>query len=224
MKLNVGVTKTLASAISELNSDAGAPEHFMLYISTDYVFDGSSPPYKPHDEANPLNKYGKSKLAGEQVMQAYNSDGGILRVPILYGKVESLKESAVTVLFDALKQTDKPAKMDDYQIRFPTLVDDVAAVCSFIADKCINDFSMTGIWHWSSTEAMTKYSMVCQMAEMFGLPHSHLTPNPNPPAGTPRPHNTALECSSLESMMPDGGASLRTPFKQAVKQCLQPFV
>ena len=99
MKLNVGVTKTLASAISELNSDAGAPEHFMLYISTDYVFDGSSPPYKPHDEANPLNKYGKSKLAGEQVMQAYNSDGGILRVPILYGKVESLKESAVTGVF-----------------------------------------------------------------------------------------------------------------------------
>ena len=128
------------------------------------------------------------------------------------------------MLFDALKQTGKPAKMDDYQIRFPTLVDDVAAVCSFIADKCINDFSMTGIWHWSSTEAMTKYSMVYQMAEMFGLPHSHLTPNPNPPAGTPRPHNTALECSSLESMMPDGGASLHTPFKQAVKQCLQPFV
>lgn len=99
MKLNVGVTKTLASAINELNSDAGAPEHFMLYISTDYVFDGSSPPYKPHDEANPLNKYGKSKLAGEQVMQAYNSDGGILRVPILYGKVESIKESAVTGVF-----------------------------------------------------------------------------------------------------------------------------
>ena len=96
MKVNVGVTKTLASAINELNSDAGAPEHFMLYISTDYVFDGSSPPYKPLDEANPLNKYGKSKLAGEQVMQVYNSDGGILRIPILYGSVEYLKESAVT--------------------------------------------------------------------------------------------------------------------------------
>ena len=100
MKLNVGVTKTLASAlINELNSDAGAPEHFMLYISTDYVFDGSSPPYKPHDEANPLNKYGKSKLAGEEVLKVYNSDVGMVRVPILYGKVESLKESAVTGVF-----------------------------------------------------------------------------------------------------------------------------
>lgn len=96
MKMNVGVTKALASAINELNSDAEVPEHFMLYISTDYVFDGSSPPYKPLDETNPLNKYGKSKLAGEQVMQVYHPDGGILRVPILYGNVEYLKESAVT--------------------------------------------------------------------------------------------------------------------------------
>lgn len=97
-KMNVGVTETLASTISELNSDLEIPEHFMLYVSTDYVFDGRSPPYKPLDEPNPLNKYGKSKLAGEKVMQKNHPDGGILRVPILYGNVEYLKESAVTGL------------------------------------------------------------------------------------------------------------------------------
>lgn len=98
IKMNVGVTETLASTIIELNSGLEMPEHFMLYISTDYVFDGTSPPYKPLDEPNPLNKYGKSKLAGEQVMQKNPSDGGILRVPVLYGNVEYLKESAVTGL------------------------------------------------------------------------------------------------------------------------------
>lgn len=221
-KMNVGVTKALVEAINELNSDRETPEHFMLYISTDYVFDGTNPPYKPQDQANPLNKYGKSKLEGEQVM--HYRDGGILRVPILYGDVEYLKESAVTVLFDAVKQEEKPAIIDDYQIRYPTLVDDVAAVCKFIAEKHITDRTMTGIWHWSSTEAMSKYSMACHMAEIFDLPHSHLTANPNPPTGTPRPHNTALECSRLETMMQDGGASMRTPFKQAIKRCLQPFV
>ena len=46
-KMNVGVTETLAKAMNELNSDLEIPEHFMLYISSDYVFDGSSPPYKP---------------------------------------------------------------------------------------------------------------------------------------------------------------------------------
>ena len=99
MKMNVGVTKTLAKAISELNRDLEISEHFMLYISTDYVFDGTSPPYKPQDEANPLNKYGKSKLAGEQVMQLCANDGGILRIPVLYGNVEFLKESAITGVY-----------------------------------------------------------------------------------------------------------------------------
>ena len=97
-KMNVGVTKTLAKTMNDLNSNLEIPEHFMLYISTDYVFDGTSPPYKPMDEPNPLNKYGKSKLAGEKVMQIYHPDGGILRIPILYGNVEYLKESAVTGL------------------------------------------------------------------------------------------------------------------------------
>lgn len=42
----------------------------MLYISTDYVFDGTKPPYQPGDEPNPLNKYGISKLEGENIVKA----------------------------------------------------------------------------------------------------------------------------------------------------------
>lgn len=38
----------------------------ILYISTDYVFDGKNPPYKISDEPNPLNFYGKTKLDGEK--------------------------------------------------------------------------------------------------------------------------------------------------------------
>ena len=36
-----------------------------IYISTDYVFDGTNPPYKIDGKPNPLNKYGMSKLSGE---------------------------------------------------------------------------------------------------------------------------------------------------------------
>lgn len=42
----------------------------VIYISTDYVFDGKNPPYKETDTPNPLNKYGKSKLEGEKVTLA----------------------------------------------------------------------------------------------------------------------------------------------------------
>ena len=40
---------------------------FVIYISTDYVFDGKAPPYSVDAPTNPINKYGISKLAGEKV-------------------------------------------------------------------------------------------------------------------------------------------------------------
>src|SRR5699024_8305219 len=47
-----------------------ALECLMVYISTDYVFDGmSSDEYQEDDETNPLNEYGRAKLAGEQKVQ-----------------------------------------------------------------------------------------------------------------------------------------------------------
>lgn len=69
---------------------------WMIYISTDYVFDGRNPPYKTDDKRNPLNKYGKSKADGEDVMNKYLPKGLILRVGVLYGKTNDLSESAST--------------------------------------------------------------------------------------------------------------------------------
>ena len=82
-------TETIAK---QVNMNGG----FMLYISTDYVFDGTSAPYKATDIPNPLNLYGKTKLQGEFSTLENCPNSGILRVPILYGEVEYIKESAVT--------------------------------------------------------------------------------------------------------------------------------
>lgn len=58
----------------------------MLYISTDYVFDGNNTtPYFPGDRTNPLSVYGKSKLAGEQAVQKHLSKFYIARTSWLYG-------------------------------------------------------------------------------------------------------------------------------------------
>jgi hypothetical protein len=46
---------------------------WVLFISTDYVFDGKNPPYKVTDEPNPLNLYGKGKVEGEKLTLKVNS-------------------------------------------------------------------------------------------------------------------------------------------------------
>lgn len=46
---------------------------WVLFISTDYVFDGTSPPYTITDKPNPLNLYGKSKVEGEQITLCVSS-------------------------------------------------------------------------------------------------------------------------------------------------------
>ena len=60
LKLNSGATDFLAKLSAKLGI-------FFVYVSTDYVFDGTKPPYKIQDKANPLNKYGMSKHYGEKV-------------------------------------------------------------------------------------------------------------------------------------------------------------
>lgn len=54
-----------------------------VYISTDYVFDGTSPPYEVTDAPHPLNFYGESKLGGEKAVQTIDPSAVILRVPVL---------------------------------------------------------------------------------------------------------------------------------------------
>ena len=59
----------------------------------------------------------------------------VLRIPVLYGEVEKLEESAVTVMFDKVQFSNKSANMDHWQQRFPTHVKDVATVCRQLAEK-----------------------------------------------------------------------------------------
>ncbi|KAI0298694.1 NAD-P-binding protein [Multifurca ochricompacta] len=87
-KLNVDVPAHLATLAKELGFT-------LIYISTDYVFDGTSPPYVPSAQTNPVNLYGITKRDGE--LAVLGIDGArvaVLRVPVLYGPVPSNADSA----------------------------------------------------------------------------------------------------------------------------------
>lgn len=125
-QLNVEASRQLATIAKELNA-------VLVYVSTDYVFDGSSPPYSPEDTPNPLNLYGRTKLAGEQAVRETYPEGSIvLRVPVLYGEAPNPSDSAVNILLNPVR-SDKETGMDDYAVRFPTCVDNVGRVLKDIA-------------------------------------------------------------------------------------------
>ena len=58
----------------------------MIYLSTNYVFDGKNPPYHSADRRNSSTFMAKSKLEGEMAAWAESDQACVLRVPTLYGK------------------------------------------------------------------------------------------------------------------------------------------
>lgn len=59
----------------------------------------------------------------------------ILRVPVLYGEVERVDESAVTVLWDRVQEGADSCTVDHCLQRFPTYSNDVARVCRLMAER-----------------------------------------------------------------------------------------
>ncbi|KAI9438616.1 NAD-P-binding protein [Lactarius indigo] len=191
-KLNVDVPAHLAVLAKELGFT-------LISISTDYVFDGTSPPYAPSAPTNPVNLYGITKRDGElAVLGVQEARIAVLRVPILYGPVPSNADSAVNVLLDVVRdQSGKQYKMDHYQTRFPTNVLDIANFLVRLA-QMPRDALLPPVIHYSAEEPFTKYEICLIFARILGLPHAHIR-------STPRPQNTQLSLRETEDLGVDGG-------------------
>lgn len=217
-RLNVGATALLAEI-------AAASDARFIYISTDYVFDGRTPPYADNAQPNPLNDYGRMKLAGEEVVrQTYseksNTGYAIVRIPILYGRVESLSESAVTELASALLK-GTPFKAEDWATRYPAHADDVAHAVRMIAELMLSaeDEATGGIYQFAGAEAMTKCGMARIIAGVLGVNQALVQADPSPPAGAPRPKDCRLEPTRLHAL----GFTPRIKFADGVREALAPF-
>jgi dTDP-4-dehydrorhamnose reductase len=214
-RLNVGATAALAQW-------AAARGAFLIYISSDYVFDGTTPPYTPASPTHPINAYGQSKLDGERAVQAAGSDHAILRVPILYGEVEALDESPVTVLAKNMLEAHPGMRlaMEHWATRYPTYTRDVAAVLRQMVEHKLTHPDFCGIYHWSGGEPMTKYDMALVIAPLLGFNPAQLVPDPNPPSGAPRPKNAHLDSADLGRL----GIGRRTPFGLAIPPIIKPHL
>ncbi len=214
-RLNVDATDALARWAG------AAPERFLVYISSDYVFDGTTPPYTPESPTHAINAYGVSKLDGEIVVRAAaEKQSAILRVPILYGDVENLQESSVTTVIEQILKLSRsepaPLILDDWATRYPTHVADVADILAQIVLK-----RLAGTFHWSGSEPMTKLDMGRVTAELLGVDTTLLKGSGAPANGSePRPKDCHLDRSALEKL---GITTPGIPFAVAAKRLIAKF-
>jgi dTDP-4-dehydrorhamnose reductase len=210
--LNVDALGFIASAAQEIGS-------WILSISTDYVFDGTQPPYQPDDAPNPLNAYGRSKLDGEQALLRSSARSCVLRLPLLYGPVIDWGESAVTSLTPAIVASARgvaPAVMDAWATRYPTFTPDVAVAIRQLLERHEIGESVTGVMHWSGDEPMTKFDIAQRIAQVLNV-DAQITAERSPIDTTPRPRNCHLASDALEVLK----IGQRTPFDAAIRAVLQ---
>lgn len=206
-QLNVDSTRSLA----ELCQARGAQ---LAYISTDYVFDGHSAPYRHDAPTNPVNFYGRSKLAGEQAVLE-SGDHWVLRLPWLFGPTTQLKESGVTALLETVAGKT-PGKIDDWAIRFPTSVEEVAEVLGQCLQRINDGHRFSGVYQWSGNTALTRYQLALLVGEIVGLDTGHLQPDANPAMAEPRPYNCQLDKSRLQELGITGDETLRSQLERVL--------
>lgn len=210
--LNVEATRVLAESAKQVGAK-------LVYISTDYVFDGTLPPYEVDAPCNPINFYGQTKRQGEKAVLEASPHHVVLRVPILYGEVETLDESPVTLLVNKILNPS-PSTEDHWATRYPTYVGDIAQTLRNWSEKILNQDGNAGIFHFSGSEALSKYEIVCAISEAFKLDHRHIAPNTNPPGGAPRPKDCRLNTQRIQQQT----VIQQTSFHESIHQILTPFL
>ena len=156
-KINVEGTELVAKAA--MREDA-----YLVFISTDYVFDGSKGMYREDDETGPINFYGKSKLLGEKALEKINGNLLIARTSALYGdRPASGKPNFALWIMESLKN-GKAVKILTDQFVSPALNTNLAEMILEACEKRLN-----GVYHMSGASRVSRYEFAVRIAEVFKL-------------------------------------------------------
>ncbi len=153
--VNVTLPETLARISRILDAH-------LVHMSTDYVFDGAKGPYDEHAVPSPLNYYGKSKLAGENVCLSGSSAATIVRTNVVFGQT-GVHPDFVQWVTTSLEQK-KPIRVVTDQYSNPTFSDDVTDALRRIVLK-----RRTGLFHVGGADYLSRYDFAVQIAEFFKL-------------------------------------------------------
>ena len=154
-EINTKATEIIAKECSKLNS-------FLVYVSTDYVFDGNLGMYKEDDVTNPLGFYGKSKLEGEKVVQNFSTNWCIARTSTPFGLHPTKKSFPMWVIENLQKQKQIDVLID--QFTSPTYIPNLSRMLIEISERRI-----TGIIHTAGASKISRYQMASMVSDKLNL-------------------------------------------------------
>lgn len=185
---NAVAVEILAAASEEIGA-------LFCQISTDYVFSGTKPPYREEDPPDPINLYGRSKLAGEWAARVAKKHL-IVRIPALY-RTDLTDPRNIATTF---AKSPKPlGPLDSVTVRYYTLADDVARALRFLLEQKIQ-----GIIHLTAHQKTSKADFARRVMVALGRGPEWVEDGPIPTTGDLRPLDSHLSDGRYRSL---GGPS-----------------
>lgn len=195
-KINVTATEYVVKAARRTNAK-------VIFTSSDYVFNGENGPYSENDPADPISYYGRSKLAGENVVIGGLVDYAIVRSLVLYGFGKHANASFLTWLLKMLRTGNEVRIVND-QWGNTTIAEDLTAGIMRIID-----LRKTGVYNIAGRDFLSRFDFACKAADYFGLDPKLIFPITTAELNqsAPRPLKSGLLIDKAESEL---GITFRT--------------
>ena len=205
-------TKLNAEAPAYLASAVGSRGGWMIQISTDYVFDGTSHiPYVEDDETCPNSVYGRTKLVGELNVQKLCEQSMIIRTAWLYS---AFGNNFVKTMIRLGKERPELGVIFD-QIGTPTYARDLAVAIMTAINKGI----VPGLYHFSDEGVISWYDFTKAIHRIAGITTCHVRPLHTAEYPTParRPHYSVLDKTKIKKVY-----GIEIPYwEDSLKDCIE---
>lgn len=184
------MNREMAGNVAEAAKETGAK---LVHISTDAVFDGRSESYRENDPTEPVNVYGKSKLAGEQAVQAVCPEALIIRTNI-FGWNAQPKTSLAEWFLEQLEAGNTCPGLTDIDFS-PLLVNDLGKLILAMLSEVLS-----GVFHVPGADCISKYDFGIYIANLFGFDTDQIVPTVSDDIGFKalRPARTCLVGDKIE--------------------------
>jgi dTDP-4-dehydrorhamnose reductase len=187
--VNVAGTGNVVKACSSCGSR-------LVFVSSDYIFDGLSGPYAEDFPARPISEYGRQKLAGEHIVATQSANWVIVRTTVVYGW-EAQGKNFVQRLVASLKAGQRVRVPKD-QVGSPTYAPNLADAMAELGES-----GTGGVFNIAGPELASRHDFAVFAAGVFGLDAGLIDPVETGALGqaAPRPLKAGMLVGKAQSVL-----------------------